>query len=78
MKINLIHPLNLFWSFSSSSHCAGVCVIICNSLLNTSKFQTDYDGRLLYIDIDFDNKCFRLINIDAPVVSHERHFNLIW
>ena len=47
-----------------------------------------YDGPLraliifegfFIIDIDFDNKCFRLVNMHAPVVSHERAiFYLIW
>ena len=61
-----------FLEFKFSSRSAGVCVIISNSLISYSKFQTDYDGRLLYIDIKFDNKCFRLVNIYAPVVSQDR------
>ena len=59
---NFNNCFKFFWSLSFSSHSAGVCVIISNALISYSKFQTDNDGRLLYIDIKFDNKCFRLVN----------------
>ena len=68
----------VYWSYGSNNS-RGVCTIICNPNINVIKFQTDFDGRLVYVDFNLSNSSnitYRLINLYSPTESSERNIFL--
>ena len=63
--------MNCYWSYGSENS-KGVLIICKNSNIKIENFHADYEGRLVYIDFKYSNNSYRLVNIYAPTVSHER------
>ena len=62
-----------FYSSFGQTNSRGVSIMISNNLVqNVKKFDIDYEGRWIYIDIIINNNEFRLINIYCPNKSSHR------
>ena len=61
------------WSFSNGNKSCGVCTIITDKNIICHSFQTDYDGRFIYADVEFVNTNFRVCNIYAPNAPGDRN-----
>lgn len=60
-----------YFSFDSNRS-RGVGIIVLNPDIKISKFHLDIDGRLVYIDIAYNNIQYRVVNIYAPNDESER------
>jgi exonuclease III len=62
----------VYWSLTNNRG-KGVGIYIRNSFdCNIRGFRFDLDGRSIYVDIDFENYSFRLVNVYVPTVPKER------
>ena len=63
----------VFWSYGTSRS-KGVCIMISNPKIKISKFHSDYEGRIIYVDFTLNNDIFyRLINIYTPTNTVDRN-----
>ena len=63
----------VFWSYGTSRS-KGVCIMISNPNIKISKFHSDYEGRIIYVDFTLNNDIFyRLINIYTPTNTVDRN-----
>ena len=53
------------WSYGSGRQC-GVAVFVLNPNVKVVKYETDIDGRYIFVDFSYDNTSLRLFNIYAP------------
>ncbi|WAR22507.1 YTX2-like protein, partial [Mya arenaria] len=72
IEIHISNKYRYIWSYGFGQS-AGTCVIIINDKINIESFQTDFDGRFLYLDLDICDFKVRLCNIYAPNVPGERN-----
>ncbi|MES9883856.1 MAG: reverse transcriptase domain-containing protein [Sedimenticola sp.] len=62
------------WSYSNHTSSCGVAIMIFNKNISINRFQTDYEGRLAYLDFSyraFNN--YRIVNIYAPTLPVDRN-----
>jgi len=60
------------WGFGDG-RCKGVAIIVLNPTINIDSFQTDIEGRLLYVDLSVHNVKLRVVNVYAPNIEIERN-----
>lgn len=60
------------WSYGQNDS-KGTLIIIINESIHIGKFQTDFIGRLCYVDFEYLNNKFRLLNLYAPNVAKDRN-----
>ena len=60
-----------YFSFGSNRS-KGVGIIVLNDNIKVEKFHLDPEGRLIYIDINYNNVQFRIVNIYAPNNDDDR------
>lgn len=60
-----------YFSFGSNKS-RGVGIVVLNSNITVTKYYLDLEGRMVYIDITFNNIEYRIINIYAPNNEQER------
>ena len=60
-----------YFSFGSNRS-KGVGIIVLNDNIKVEKFHLDTEGRLIYIDINYNNVQFRIVNIYAPNNDDDR------
>ena len=62
---------NAVWSYGSIRSC-GVAILNFNSNIHFSKFDTDFDGRIVSVDITFNKIPYRVINIYTPTPDSDK------
>ena len=60
------------WNFSNNLSC-GCCIIVNDTNIKCSKFQIDFDGRFISLDIQYLNDYFKICNIYAPNKPGDRN-----
>lgn len=61
----------IIWSYGTNLS-NGVAILFINKEINYPKFQTDFDGRFIYVDFELYSEKFRLLNLYAPTNENSR------
>lgn len=68
---NKLQCCNAIWSFGSSRS-SGVAIFNFNPNITFSKYETDYDGRIICADFQHNNIIYRALNIYGPIPDSEK------
>jgi len=71
IKINSVLGHQAIWSYRSGRQC-GVAIFILNPNINIIKYETDIDGRYIFVDFCYAKTSYRLFNLYAPNPEYDR------
>ena len=61
----IIKTQHCYFSFGTNFS-KGVGIVILNDNIKVKKYHMDIDGRLIYLDIIYNDISYRMINVYAP------------
>ena len=71
-EITKIFDCQTFWTFGTNRSKGCAIFIFNNNDITVDRHYHDFDGRLLFVDVTLDDRCFRLINVYCPNDDKDR------